>query len=218
MQHRPQQQPSSFHQPPPKTIPFQNFIWPGTAHASSISSKPLASSQPQNSAWAGNSHSSSSPGQPSASSQPITSNPPRSGSRTVPKVYSRGRAQPSPHNPASEHLFRQLKEAYDKERREFNQGSGTPYNRGNRLPRALFCSACHLNHAPGDCRLEFLREKCHICGISHHGVTPTCPRLATTGQIRYMMDNLQKSREPQDLIDAARVVLSRELSRSQRIA
>lgn len=214
MQHHPQQKPSSFHQPPPHTARSQHFNRPGTAHASSSSSRPLASSQPQSSARARNSHAPSSPGQPLASSQPTTSNPPRSDSRTVPKVY--GRAQPILHNPKSDHLYRQLKEAYDKEKSERNQGSGSSYTRGNKMPKAMFCSACHLIHAPGNCRFEFLREKCHICGIAHHGVTPTCSKLASMGQIRYMIDNLHHSTEPQELIDAARVVLLRELGQQKR--
>lgn len=83
---------------------------------------------------------------------------------------------------------------------------------GSKKQIAELCHRCGCVHGPGQCRSGIILDKCHLCGIADHSLTRVCPKLATYGQLRMMLDRLARSHEPKDRVEAARVILMAELA------
>jgi len=57
---------------------------------------------------------------------------------------------------------------------------------------------------------------CNLCGVAHIGLSDKCLQFISEAQIRLLLDNLRQSNEPKAWIEAARVVLRRELTRKSQ--
>jgi hypothetical protein len=84
---------------------------------------------------------------------------------------------------------------------------------GSRGSSIQFCRTCKSAHAKGKCLAKLVRglDHCRICGIAHFGISSSCPHLASVVELRLMLDALNRSKEPQEHIELARAVLTREL-------
>ncbi|KAJ5569963.1 uncharacterized protein N7459_009393 [Penicillium hispanicum] len=70
------------------------------------------------------------------------------------------------------------------------------------------CRACLQIHPRGSCPLKLAGvENCPLCGLAHFGKQRSCPHLHSLVQVRRMLDALKESREPPELVDAARKYL-----------
>ena len=56
-------------------------------------------------------------------------------------------------------------------------------------------------------------DHCNLCGVTHFGFSDKCLHYLSVVQIRVLLDSLRQSNEPKAKVDAARVVLRRELAR-----
>lgn len=72
------------------------------------------------------------------------------------------------------------------------------------LPR---CPACGSRHEGGArlCPLHLAGvERCPFCNVAHLGDPKSCPHLKSETQIRRLLEALDKSSEPKDIVDLAR--------------
>ena len=71
-----------------------------------------------------------------------------------------------------------------------------------------YCQACQKIHSKGYCQLKLAGpDSCGLCGITHFGVSRTCPNFSSDVQIRLMLDALRKSQESPEKIEGARMYL-----------
>jgi chromodomain-helicase-DNA-binding protein 4 len=56
-------------------------------------------------------------------------------------------------------------------------------------------------------------DPCQVCGVAHFGFSDKCLHYLSVVQIRVLLDSLRQSNEPKAKVDAARMVLRRELAR-----
>jgi chromodomain-helicase-DNA-binding protein 4 len=71
-------------------------------------------------------------------------------------------------------------------------------------------------HVVGQCPLLKGAGLCNLCGVAHVGVSDKCLVYMSEAQIRMLLDDLRHKNKPKAWIDAARVVLRRELTRKSQ--
>lgn len=66
------------------------------------------------------------------------------------------------------------------------------------------CIACRQRHPLGLCPLKGAGvENCPLCGLAHFGKHRSCPHLNSPTQVRRMLEALESSNEPKELVDEA---------------